>query len=334
MKRLFKFVCILLLAFVSVISCKNTTKGLMPIVTGNSGEVLVLMNQSLWEGAVGDTLKAILQETQIGLPQDEAVFDVVHITHNDFSSMFKTHRSIIDLRVSKSVKNDNVSVKDELYAKTQSFMKIEASTNQGVIQLLHENRNKILAYFLKGEQNRKIKIFKKHLVQEIFEKLKEKYNFTLSFPSGYVINKDETDFLWVSKETPTTSQGMFIFTYDYKSQDDFSKEAVIAKRNLLLSKYVPGPKEGSYMSTEENFPISFRQFEFYKNYACEARGLWKVENDFMGGPFTSITFLDEANNRVICLDSYVYYPNHDKRELLRELEAIMFSFENIENKEK
>lgn len=329
MKRIIQIAVLCLFVVVSISSCKKTTKGLRPVVTGKSGEIVVIINDALYEGSVGDTLKSVLKDTQIGLPQDESLFDILQITHNEFSSMFKTHRSILDLRVSSKVTENKVSVKDEAYAKTQSFMKIEAKSNQEMISLLRENKNKIITYFHIGERERKIKIFRKNVVQEIFDKLKEKNNFTLAFPSGYTINKEEDNFLWISKETPTTSQGMFIYTYDYLSEDAFTKDMVIGKRNLLLRKFVPGPKEGSYMSTEMNFPISNRQFEFQKNYAAETRGLWKVEGDFMGGPFVNITFLDQKNNRVVCMDSYVYNPNHDKRELLRELEAIMYSYIDI-----
>jgi len=56
------------------------------------------------------------------------------------------------------------------------------------------------------------------------------------------------------------------------------------------------------------------------------RGLWKVQNDFMGGPFVNVSFLDSVNNRIICMDAYVYRPNKDKRELLRELEAVMYTY--------
>jgi len=329
MKRIIQIVVLCVIVVVSISSCKKTTKGLRPSVTGKSGEVVVIINDALYEGSIGDTLKSVLNATQIGLPQDEPLFDILQITHNEFSSMFKTHRSILDIRVSSKVKENKISVKDEVYAKTQSFMKIEAKSNKEMIKLLSENKNKIIAYFHIGERERKIKVFKKNVVQEIFEKLKKKNNFTLSFPSGYTINKEEDNFLWVSKETPKTSQGMFIYSYDYLSEDSFTKDKVVGKRNLLLRKFVPGPKEGSYMTTEMNFPISNRQFEFQNNYASETRGLWKVEGDFMGGPFLNITFLDQKNNKVICMDSYVYNPNQDKRELLRELEAVMYSYTKI-----
>ena len=101
-------------------------------------------------------------------------------------------------------------------------------------------------------------------------------------------------------------------------------------RNAMLKDLVPGQSKGSYMVTEMNFPISFKHFDFQKNYAVEMRGLWKVNGDFMGGPFVNISFLDSVNNRIICMDAYVYYPNHNKRELLRELEAIMYTYKPVE----
>lgn len=329
MKKIINVTLICVLIIISAVSCKKTTKGLRPAVTGGSGEVLVLINKTIWESSVGDTLKSILNDTQLGLPQDEPVLDIIHISHDAFGSMFKTHRSILDLRISNKVEKNSLAVKDELYAKTQSFMKIEAKNSKEMIQLLVENRNKIVAYFLLGERNRKIKIFKKNVVQEIFETIKSKHKFTLAFPAGYKINKDEGDFLWISNETPTTSQGMFIYSYDYLSEEMFSKDQLIERRNNFLKKYVPGPTEGSFMGTEMSYPILSRQFDFNGNYAYETRGLWKVENDFMGGPFVSVSYLDEKSNRIICMDSYVYYPNNNKREMLRELEAIMYSYENV-----
>lgn len=326
MKSLLKLSLIFLILIASISSCKKTTKGLMPVVTGKSGEMIVLSSKTLWDGTVGDSIKAIFNDIQIGMPQDEPVMDLFHLNRAAFTSMFKTHRSILEIKISKSVKKTKLVVKDNMYAKTQAYMRIEAPNMNDMIKVLNDNRTKILAYFLRGERNRKISVIKKAPVQEIFDLLKKDEKFTLSFPSGYKVRKDEMDFFWASKETPESSQGMFIYTYDYLSEDAFSKEAIMAKRNYMLKSLVPGPSKGSYMTTEKNFPISFRHFDFLGNYAVESRGLWKLENDFMGGPFVNVSFLDTVNNRVICMDAYVYRPNKDKRELLRELEAVMYTY--------
>ena len=65
--------------------------------------------------------------------------------------------------------------------------------------------------------------------------------------------------------------------------------------------------------------------DFPGGYAVETRGLWEVENDFMGGPFISYTFIDQENNKVITLDGYVYNPNDVKKNYLRQLEGIFFA---------
>jgi hypothetical protein len=77
-------------------------------------------------------------------------------------------------------------------------------------------------------------------------------------------------------------------------------------------------------------PVAVYAPDFPMEYAIEVRGLWDLENDFMGGPFISYTFLDEKNNRVVTLDGYIYYPNETKRTHLRELEAIFHSLKMIE----
>jgi hypothetical protein len=64
---------------------------------------------------------------------------------------------------------------------------------------------------------------------------------------------------------------------------------------------------------------------FAADYAIELRGLWDVENDFMGGPYVSYTFADNESEYIITVFGYVYNPNKDKRNLLRQVEAILYS---------
>ena len=334
MKSLLKLSVIILILITSFSSCKKTTKGLMPTVTGKSGEVIALCSNSLYEGVVGDSIKSIFNDIQVGMPQDESIMDLYHLNHENFTSVYKTQRSILELKVSSSVKKTRLFVKDDMYARTQAYMRIEAASNKEMLEIIEANRTKILSYFLKGERNRKIGVIKKAPVQEIFDYLKDNKQFTLSFPSGYKIGKIEPDFFWVKKETPQTSQGMFIYTYNYLEEEAFDKNSILSMRNALLKDLVPGQNKGSYMTTEMNFPISFNHFEFQGNYAVEMRGLWKVNGDFMGGPFVNLSFLDAVNNRIICMDAYVYNPNKDKRELLRELEAVMYTYTPVKKLEK
>ena len=63
----------------------------------------------------------------------------------------------------------------------------------------------------------------------------------------------------------------------------------------------------------------------------EIRGLWRMENDFMGGPFISLTCLDEKNNTLITAEGYVFAPQFDKLLYLHEVEAMVKSIKEVGN---
>jgi hypothetical protein len=55
------------------------------------------------------------------------------------------------------------------------------------------------------------------------------------------------------------------------------------------------------------------------------RGLWRLENDFMGGPYVLLAELDASNQRVVIVFGYVFAPSKDKRNLLQQVEAMAYS---------
>ena len=57
----------------------------------------------------------------------------------------------------------------------------------------------------------------------------------------------------------------------------------------------------------------------------EARGLWRMKGDFMGGPYVSHTRLDENNQRIITAEIFVYSPDKMKRNLVRQMEASLYT---------
>jgi hypothetical protein len=132
--------------------------------------------------------------------------------------------------------------------------------------------------------------------------------------------------MWIRKETPKISQGIMIYTYDFVDTIAFDVERIKSFRNSMTEEYIPGPSEGSFMKvSEEYMPVISNRIDFNGKFAVETRGLWKLENDFMGGPFVNYTLVDEKRNKVITLDGYVYAPNAPKRDLMIQMEALIFS---------
>jgi hypothetical protein len=79
------------------------------------------------------------------------------------------------------------------------------------------------------------------------------------------------------------------------------------------------------MATERRVDQVYNVREHNGNYASEMRGLWRLLNDFMGGPYISLAQLDIENQRVVVAFGYVYAPSKDKRNLLRQVEAMIYT---------
>ena len=105
------------------------------------------------------------------------------------------------------------------------------------------------------------------------------------------------------------------------------EEHSIAHRNAALKENVPGMFENTYMITSDAVTPEVSYIRFRGRQFAETRGLWEVYNDFMGGPFVSHSFYSKDGRYIIVLDGFVYAPKFDKRQYLRQVEAIMYSFE-------
>ena len=87
---------------------------------------------------------------------------------------------------------------------------------------------------------------------------------------------------------------------------------------------IPGAREGMYMATD-SLMTDVRPLNVQGEYALEARGLWRMKGDFMGGPYVSHTRLDEKNQRIITAEIFVYSPDKMKRNLVRQMEASLYT---------
>jgi hypothetical protein len=155
----------------------------------------------------------------------------------------------------------------------------------------------------------------------------------MNIAPGFQIADEKKDFIWLRYETPEISQGIVLYTFPYVSDSAFMVDYQLKVRDSILRAHVPGPTTGSFMATERRVEQINNFREHNGNYAAEMRGLWRVVNDFMGGPYISLAVLDAANQRVIVAFGYVYAPSKDKRNLLRQVEAMVYSLKLNNQKE-
>ena len=71
--------------------------------------------------------------------------------------------------------------------------------------------------------------------------------------------------------------------------------------------------------------VTVRPIDVHGDYTLEARGLWRVKGDFMGGPFVSHMRLDKANQRIIVAEIFIYSPDKLKETWYRLMETSLYT---------
>jgi len=326
--RILSLSLITIISFVT--SCENNSSIMLPSATGKAGEVLIVIDKQVWEDSVGEKFQEILLDEYPLLPIAEPLFDPINIPHQAFASIFKTHRNIILTNISDSVKKNKITIQKNLWADTQLIISITAKNETELIKLLDENKINLIEYIEQAERDRIIINYKQYEKREIGEKLRKKHNISLVIPAGYIVDIDTSNFIWISHETPMISQGILIYYYDYTDTNTFTVDYLVKQRNKFLKQNVPGPTDGSYMITATGLQPELREFMLNNKYTAELRGLWEVENDFMGGPFISFSTVDEKRNRIVTVDTYVYAIKYNKRNYIRQLEAILYTLQIVD----
>ena len=319
----------LLFIIVSVISCdSNNNRSNLPRSIGNTSEVLVvLQNDQQWDNMVGQSIKKHLAQEQYGLSQSEPIFDLAHITVNNFSDMFKKHRNILIINIDKNVSATKVETFEDQWSSPQRIIRIVSPSASSFSEDFGNFTGGIIDDYNEAERSRILSVFRPSSKNDVGKKFRETFNMDITIPQGFYVAKSQPGFMWIRKEVTDFSQGIIVISEPYVSENQFSSESIIARTNRDLKQYIPGESEGTYMAiTQEFVPAIAAQIDnFTSEYTIELRGVWNVEHDFMGGPFVSYTFIDAATNQIITMYGYVYHPNKKKRNLLRQLEAIIYS---------
>jgi hypothetical protein len=324
---------LVLLITLSFGACKNKSGSFKPNAGGSAGELLVVMDDKWKETPGGEALKSIIVQPYLGLPQQEPMFDILITPHRGFTNHLKTYRNLIVTKISADVETDTIKYYKGVWAKDQALVRIWAKSSEKMAEMVRNHEIKLLSFFNKAERERYVKSFRKYIHGEFSEKIKAKWNVSLSVPTSFQRSKEVDDLIWMNEETTFGSQGIIVYSFDYVGEGTFSKEYLLNKRDSMLKANIPGPSEGSYMATEHKWPIIYKTPTVNDNKAIEMRGLWKVVGDMMGGPWLSHTHHDAKNRRVIVVEAYVYSPeNPEKRNPIRQLEAVLYSYHSTEEK--
>ena len=336
MRNILKITVILL--FVGLMaSCSEESKTRRKdrSVGGTSEILVVTQNSEQWDGRIGDSIRHFFLDYQYGLPQPESRNELAHVTTQGFSDMFKKHKCIIEVEINPSLEKAVAETSVDALAAPQRYVKISAPSITAWVELFDRQKEIYKQWFDQVERERILNFFRPDVDAEVVKAITKKFGFKLTVPQGFYIAKNEPNFMWLRKELEQSSADIVIYQMPYKDTLQFEASSLIAMRNMMEGQYIPGPSEGSYMGTETEFvpPLVTTVSDYPAGYAKEMRGMWKVENNYMGGPFVSYTFADARTGQLVTVEGFYYEPNQKKRTPLLQLEAIAYSLKFVEPEE-
>ena len=326
---IFNFSGILIIVLASFSCTTGEKQPLLPDISGMPGDIAVVVDKAEWDTEIGDEFRRVFEEPYQVLPQYEPIFDMIQVPHSAFSNVMKAQRNIIIVDLSSRYKEPKIVVQKDVWAKPQLILDMQAGDEESFIKLFTDNEKKILNLLEDMERKRLMDAYKKNLDGRIIDSLKNLHHVSLLIPKGFKIKVNADDFIWIGQDVGASNLGILVYQYNYTDTNTFTKEYLIEQRNKFVKKYVPGEVEGSYMTTEREFGPFFKDYMLRgKKYVAELRGLWKMKNGIsMGGPFVSITMLDEKRNKIVTAEGFVFAAGQKKRNYLRQVEAIALSLE-------
>lgn len=318
-----KRIVILLFVASLFISCKETNKeDLLKESSGKINHLSVIIENQLWNGEVGDSIRTIFAAPVDGLPQEEPLFTIKQYAPNLFEGFMTNSRNI--LVVLKKENNDFELVENE-FAKPQNVAHITGSSVAEIVRLLEKHSPEIINKFKQTDIIENQRRISKSLLDDT--KIKKNFKASLKLPTAYKYIIEEDKFFWIRKELPSGNASILIYEVPLNTiQKDTNTIAnIIQMRDSIGQKHIEGTLPNTYMITEAAYSPYLFNIILNGKKTYETKGTWELKNDYMAGPFINYAIRDEKNNRYLVIEGFCYNPSLAKRDIMHELESILKS---------
>ncbi|MDE7165469.1 MAG: DUF4837 family protein [Bacteroidaceae bacterium] len=304
-------------------SCKNGQFA-GPQASGRPYEVLVVMDKAEWEAPEGRALFDVLDTDIPGLPQPERSFHISQVSPKDMNRTLSIFRNIIEVDINPAIyTRTRMKFVRNPYAEGQVILRIRSNSKEDFARYVTEHGQDIIDFFTKMEMNRLCKDLDKKYSKLTNDLAKEIFDCELRAPEELKNYKRGKDFFWTTNNTATGMVSIMMYSYPYEGPETFNKRYILHKRDSVLRVNMPGSDPDMFMQTDTAF-TDVRPIVVHHKYAMEARGLWFMRNDAMGGPFVAHYRVDTENNRVVVVEGFVFAPEKMKRGLMRRMEGSLY----------
>lgn len=335
-----------------------------PIAVGREGEIVVVTDSASWNGDLGEALRTELSPYIGTLPAPERLFQLrrMGIVNQRSVELLRKQKNIIfaaplgdstsesrymrgtlaDDAAQNVLEGGTVAVvgrRDE-WAQEQQVYYLIGRDADAIAQAVRQNADGIRHNFNAVTRQRLSRtMFEKGRQFELEQEMLDSYGYAVHAQHDYFVAMDTTNFVWLRRVVSSDSwRSLFVWHTDALSPADLDAEWALQVRDRLTQNYIQG-NMGGHVEVDRRRPNESENVDFLGRFGYEIRGLWHMvgpdENGRqvqygMGGPFVLYAFYDEPTGRTFVIDGMVFAPGYEKREFLRQMEVIAYTFRTAE----
>ncbi len=297
-------------------------------------ELLVVANKEWLKTSSGEVLMGVLKTPIEGLPQMEESFRVTSVNPAAWKGVFEGYSNTVVVDVDRKYTKPEMRVERNVTCRPQTLVRLCAPSKDDVARLADDNRNAILKLFNGRELERERTSLASHHSSVVMNKAQNMFGASINAPKEIDHTKAGKDFFWGSASAQQNRMNVCVYSVSMRSLD---VNSFIALRDSVMRVNIPGEHDDQWMETDGRFVTYYTDpsadvTAWYSHgnksslrLVATAHGLWDMRHDAMGGPFVCYVFADEASQRLLIAEGFVFAPEKDKRAFIRQLEAALQS---------
>lgn len=347
------------LALLTLAACDVPEDQRLPNAFGDPGDVVVVTDSLTWDGPVGEALRETLGRSvapplnvaDFSLQRRELTgpgFAVLQRARNvifaaaldDTSAVARFLEARLDSAGVQMVREGRgafVVPRRDVWATGQAVVLAAAGSDSLLAEAFRQNADSLRALFTSlTEAQLRDDMFAQGRQVGLEDSLMRAHGFAVHVQHDYFLSHDTTaapagqpgQYVRLRRVLSDTWRDLWVY---YEPADEPADTAAVERAtDALLETFVRGAYDSSFVRLDRVRPVRSDSVALAGRPARRTRGLWRMTEDFMGGPFVRYAFYDPAQQRRYVVFGMVYAPQHkfggDKREFLRQLEVIAQTF--------
>ena len=144
--------------------------------------------------------------------------------------------------------------------------------------------------------------------------IKSNFGIDVKIPSEYTILSDSANLFWATYNPQKSDLVKQILIFKININELIFQENLILKVDSVLEKTLKGNRKNNFVQIEKRFPLEVSDNIY--------RGLWKMNQEFMGGPFL-MKIQNKNQGEIIVSIGIVFAPGEQKKHFMIEMEALL-----------